>query len=130
LHPAGGQGARNAIDDAIVLANCIYFMKDSSEKSIRLVFEDYYRQRYHHAEDAFNYSSLNAKILNGQKLSERVLRKAVLNVIPDWLMKLHLKKSVAYRQQIAWLPLIENRGKAPVLPQEFRSPVVHKIAGV
>ncbi|KAF9177802.1 hypothetical protein BGZ49_005494, partial [Haplosporangium sp. Z 27] len=31
LHPAGGQGGRNAIDDAVVIANCLYFLKDSSE---------------------------------------------------------------------------------------------------
>ncbi|KAF8953578.1 hypothetical protein BGZ46_003176 [Entomortierella lignicola] len=98
LHPAGGKGARNAIDDAIVLANCIYLMKDTSEKSIKSAFQDYYRQRYHRAEDAFNDSSAFSKILNGQ--------------------------------QVAWLPLVENRGKAPTLPQEFEGVITPRTIGV
>ncbi|KAF9435168.1 hypothetical protein BGZ76_006773 [Entomortierella beljakovae] len=81
LHPAGGQGAANAIHDAIALANCLYAMKDNSEESIHTAFRDYYEQRFIHAEEAYNMSSFMAKILNGQ------------------------------RPQVAWLPLVENCGK-------------------
>ncbi|KAF8975403.1 hypothetical protein BGZ46_009148 [Entomortierella lignicola] len=123
LHPAGGQGGRNAIDDAVALANCIYFMKDSSESSIKSAFQDYYKQRYRLAEEEFNNSSFFSKVLNGQKLSERVIRYLVLKCIPEWLMKLQTKNVHQYRQQVAWLPLIENRGKVPVLPQVFESVV-------
>ncbi|KAF8958828.1 hypothetical protein BGZ46_001879 [Entomortierella lignicola] len=65
LHPAAGLGARNAIEDAISLANCLYFMKDSSEKSIESAFEDYYKHRYNHANEAFKTSNFTSKILNG-----------------------------------------------------------------
>ncbi|KAF9188238.1 hypothetical protein BGZ49_003962 [Haplosporangium sp. Z 27] len=126
LHPAGGQGARNAIDDAIVLANCLYFMKDTTARNIRLAFEDYYRQRYYYAEAAFNNSSFFSKLLNGQKLTERLIRHAVLTYIPNWLLELKRKKVVEYRQQIAWLPLIENRGTVPVLPQKFKGVVTSR----
>ncbi|KAF9203228.1 hypothetical protein BGZ49_006648 [Haplosporangium sp. Z 27] len=119
VHPAGGQGARLAIDDAVVLANCLYFMKDTSATSITSAFDEYYRQRYHHTVDEFNGSSFFSKILNGQKRSEKVLRNIILKYIPDWLSRLQLRKSLAYRAQIAWLPPIENRGTGPVLPQEF-----------
>ncbi|KAF8978206.1 hypothetical protein BGZ46_006724 [Entomortierella lignicola] len=114
-----GDGARNAMEDAVVLANSLYFMKDTSASSVGSAFEIYYRHRYKYAEQAFNASSLNSKILNGQKLSERLIRNLVLNFIPNWVMKIHLKKNVGYRQQIAWLPLIEDRGEEPILPQEF-----------
>ncbi|KAF9188239.1 hypothetical protein BGZ49_003963, partial [Haplosporangium sp. Z 27] len=54
------------------------------------------------------------------KLTERLIRHAVLNYIPNWLLELKRKKVVEYRQQIAWLPLIENRGTVPALPQKFK----------
>ncbi|KAF9092203.1 hypothetical protein BGX27_001870, partial [Mortierella sp. AM989] len=61
-----GDGARNAICDAIVLANCIYAMPDSSSKSIEASFKEYYRQSYQHAEVAYDLSVMWSKILNGQ----------------------------------------------------------------
>ncbi|KAF9398168.1 hypothetical protein BGZ76_008208, partial [Entomortierella beljakovae] len=66
LHPAGGIGAANAIQDAIVLANCIYAMKDNTEKSIHAAFSNYYEQRYKYAEIAYHSSADMSKILNGQ----------------------------------------------------------------
>ncbi|KAF9101991.1 hypothetical protein BGX27_011233 [Mortierella sp. AM989] len=119
LHPAGGQGAGNAIMDAIVLANCLYAMPDSSIKSIKSVFEEYYRQRYHRAETAFEDSISLSKVLAGQNFMERFVRHAVLNYIPSWILDAQLRKLTQYRPQIAWLPQIENRGNGIVLPQEF-----------
>ncbi|KAF9087655.1 hypothetical protein BGX27_002885, partial [Mortierella sp. AM989] len=66
FHPAGGQGARNAICDAVVLANCIYGMPDASSKSIKAAFKEYYRQGYRHAEVAYKGSVEISKIMNGQ----------------------------------------------------------------
>ncbi|KAG0001856.1 hypothetical protein BGZ79_004025 [Entomortierella chlamydospora] len=114
-----GDGARSALHDAIVLANCLYSMTDSSLNSINVAFKDYYRQRYPQSEIAFNDSVAMSKILHGQKWWERLIRHIVLNYIPRWMLKAQIWKGLAYRQQIAWLPLIENRGKGPMLPQEF-----------
>ncbi|KAF9429957.1 hypothetical protein BGZ76_001044 [Entomortierella beljakovae] len=69
LHPAGGQGASNAIQDAIVLANCLYAMKDNSEQSIHAAFKSYYDQRFCYAEIAYKMSSDMSNILNGQNAS-------------------------------------------------------------
>ncbi|KAF9415759.1 hypothetical protein BGZ76_004756, partial [Entomortierella beljakovae] len=66
LHPAGGQGASNAIYDAVILANCLYAMKDSSEKSLLAAFTDYYEQRFSCAEEAYKMSTNMSMILNGQ----------------------------------------------------------------
>ncbi|KAF9199053.1 hypothetical protein BGZ49_010873 [Haplosporangium sp. Z 27] len=126
LHPAAGLGARNAIEDAISLANCLYFMKNSSKKSIESAFEDYYNHRYNHADEAFKISNFTSTILDGQRL----LRHIALNYIPDWLIQYQTNIASAYRQQIAWLPLVENRGKAPMLPQEFEDVSTSKAASV
>ncbi|KAF9103327.1 hypothetical protein BGX27_010625 [Mortierella sp. AM989] len=119
FHPAAGQGGRNAIFDAIVLANCIYKMPDCSSKSIEAVFKEYYRQRYPHAEHAYEQSVGMSKVLNGQNWHERLLRYVVLNYVPSWLLEKQHDVAMKYRPQIAWLPLIENRGNGPVFPQEF-----------
>ncbi|KAF9100434.1 hypothetical protein BGX27_000407 [Mortierella sp. AM989] len=97
LHPSGGQGAANAIKDVIALANCLYNMKDVSSKSIDMAFKEYYDQRHDGAEEAFKRSIFMSQLLNGQG---------------------PIRDSHAYRPQVAWLPLVENRGNGPVLPQE------------
>ncbi|KAG0007279.1 hypothetical protein BGZ80_004864, partial [Entomortierella chlamydospora] len=66
FHPAGGQGGRNAVSDAVVLVNSIYVMKDPSIESIKAAFEEYYRQRYPYAEGGFNENVAISKTLNGQ----------------------------------------------------------------
>ncbi|KAF9408657.1 hypothetical protein BGZ76_005816, partial [Entomortierella beljakovae] len=66
LHPAGGQGASNALHDAVVLANCLYAMKDNSEQSIHAAFKDYYDQRFEYAADAYKMSSAMSNLFNGQ----------------------------------------------------------------
>ncbi|KAF9347664.1 hypothetical protein BGX26_000866, partial [Mortierella sp. AD094] len=45
LLPGAGQGAVMAMKDAVVLANCIYSMRDISDKSIKTAFASYYRQQ-------------------------------------------------------------------------------------
>ncbi|KAF9994184.1 hypothetical protein BGZ79_001093 [Entomortierella chlamydospora] len=75
LHPAGGQGAQQAIQDSIVLANCLYNMTDSSLKSIKTAFEEYYRQRYHRAELGFNTSVLMSKVMNGHPTPSLIVHK-------------------------------------------------------
>ncbi|KAF9112170.1 hypothetical protein BGX27_003832 [Mortierella sp. AM989] len=66
FHPAGGQGARIAICDAVVLANCIYRMPDASSDSIEAAFKESYRQVYQHAEVAYKRSAMMSILLNGQ----------------------------------------------------------------
>ncbi|KAF9435167.1 hypothetical protein BGZ76_006772 [Entomortierella beljakovae] len=119
LHPAGGQGASNALHDAVTLANCIYFMKDSSEKSMKAAFTDYYDQRFKHAAEAYDMSSFMAKILNGQKSWERMLRKFILHYFPEWLYYILIAIITKYRPQVAWLPLVESRGTEKPHPQPF-----------
>ncbi|KAF9365943.1 hypothetical protein BGX34_007302, partial [Mortierella sp. NVP85] len=51
-----GDGAIHAMHDAVVLANCIHEMKDSSPTSIATAFEEYYEQRYYRLESHFKRS--------------------------------------------------------------------------
>ncbi|KAF9936241.1 hypothetical protein BGZ65_002604, partial [Modicella reniformis] len=38
--------------------------------------------------------------------------------VPKWMQEQDFIKSMEYRPQIAWLPLVPNRGIRAVLPQE------------
>ncbi|KAF9355359.1 hypothetical protein BGX26_006675 [Mortierella sp. AD094] len=105
LLPGAGQGAVMAMKDAVVLANCIYNMRDKSDKSVKAAFTSYYRQRHLEAENVSMQSAIFTKVMFG-----------------------HLKEAhsgFANRPQINWLPLVESRGSGNVLPQEGRKSAAH-----
>ncbi|KAG0226925.1 hypothetical protein BGX31_007146 [Mortierella sp. GBA43] len=113
-----GDGAVNAMQDAVVLANCIYNMTNSNHGSVKKAFKEYCRQRKDHVEVQFHRSSAMSKTLSGQTWSERAMRNVMLNYMPKWVHQLSFNKTFEYRPQIAWLPLAENRGTVHLLPQE------------
>ncbi|KAF9895837.1 hypothetical protein BX616_008727, partial [Lobosporangium transversale] len=47
----------------------------------------------------------------------KITRHIMVNT-PDWLFLRTHSRNFAYRPQLAWLPLVENRGPLPVHPQE------------
>ncbi|KAF9201687.1 hypothetical protein BGZ49_008087, partial [Haplosporangium sp. Z 27] len=61
-----GLGTVNAIQDAVVLSNCIYDMPDSSPRSIAMAFQEYFEQRYQHAKKVFKSSHVLSGIIKGQ----------------------------------------------------------------
>ncbi|KAF9348866.1 hypothetical protein BGX34_002202 [Mortierella sp. NVP85] len=113
-----GDGAAAALQDAVVLANCLYFMPDHSSKSITEAFQEYRRQRYPQIQEIYKESISMTQFVFGQTWSNRLVRNMVLNMVPEQIQKRAFTKTYDYRPQIAWLPLAENRGTAPVLPQE------------
>ncbi|KAF9424447.1 hypothetical protein BGZ76_003522 [Entomortierella beljakovae] len=116
-----GDGAANAIYDSVVLANHLYSMKDTSDESIKAAFSGYYSERFKYAKKAFEISSGMAKVLNGQKFSERLARNIVLNYVPNRFILSTRAKNWNYRPQVCWLPLIKDRGTGEVLPQHFET---------
>ncbi|KAF9901136.1 hypothetical protein BX616_002368 [Lobosporangium transversale] len=113
-----GDGAVNAMQDAVVLANCISKMSDVSPQNITAAFGQYYKQRYRHALYSFTMSRFWTKMTYGQTWSERLLRQQVVNFTPEWVYFMLYFKTASYRPQIAWLPLAENRGTVRILPQD------------
>lgn len=59
-------GAMNAMQDAVVLANCLYDLEDLSPESLTAAFEDYKSQRYKEAKKQVANSKLNARVSSGQ----------------------------------------------------------------
>ncbi|KAF9926176.1 hypothetical protein FBU30_004177 [Linnemannia zychae] len=118
--PSAGQGATNAMEDAVIVANCIYEMGSSFSKTdIEAALADYREQRFEHAKQQVENSNMAGKLFYGQTWLEKLIRKAVLNWIPKSFEKATLTKAVAYRPQATFLPLIPKRGTFPVLEQKM-----------
>ncbi|KAF9115434.1 hypothetical protein BGX27_007809 [Mortierella sp. AM989] len=119
--PSAGQGAINAMQDAVIVANCIYDLESVSHKKIVAALNDYKSQRYAHAKKQVQISSMVGKILYGQTWFEKFMRKAVFNWIPRSFEERSFIKSAAYRPQVNFLPFAENRTNLKVLPQKLSS---------
>ncbi|KAF9997937.1 hypothetical protein BGZ79_008383 [Entomortierella chlamydospora] len=130
FHPAGGKGNSGTKHCIGSTGRTLVSMKDSGLSSINWAFGEYYKQRYGRNVAVFNGSATFAKFLNGQKIMERLFRTVVLKVLTHLTLKSGIRKDLAYQLQIAYLPLIENRGNGPVLPQEFGESTLMNVAGV
>ncbi|KAF9106487.1 hypothetical protein BGX27_009142 [Mortierella sp. AM989] len=113
MHPAAGLGAVNAFQDAVILANCLYEMKDNSLQSITSAFKEYYTQRYDHVQAQCNRSHRLAKAIFGQTLIERVMRHIMFKYMPASLVNRAAVKSLEYHPKIAWLPPAKNTSSVP-----------------
>ncbi|KAF9347776.1 hypothetical protein BGX26_000759 [Mortierella sp. AD094] len=117
--PSAGQGAVNAMQDAVILANCLYEISaDASEKNVTAAFKDFKEQRYPHVQHQFDLSKTMAKVIYGQTWSERLLRQIVFGYLPKSMLHKDTIKAAAYRPQCMYLPVTPNHGTCAVLPQK------------
>ncbi|KAF9583217.1 hypothetical protein BGW38_010003, partial [Lunasporangiospora selenospora] len=80
--PAAGQGAVNAMQDSVILANCLYDIANCpTTENITAAFRDYQEQRFSHVKFQFESSKFQAKILFGQTFGERMLRQVVFGFL-------------------------------------------------
>ncbi|KAF9901459.1 hypothetical protein BX616_002261, partial [Lobosporangium transversale] len=116
--PTAGQGAVNAMQDAVVLANCIYEMGEVTPANITTAFKTYFDERYAPVKRMMNKSKFMGTLQLGQTWKERILRHIVFNWIPKRIQMEQFLKDASYRPQATFLEYIENRGVLPVTPQK------------
>ncbi|KAG0082409.1 hypothetical protein BGZ93_009475 [Podila epicladia] len=117
MHPSGGQGAVSAMQDAVILMNCIYDIEDVTHENIKAALADYKAQRFENALVQVEMSKTLAKIMFGQTWSERLMRTLVYS-LPQWAQhKSHLKMAT-YRPLITFLPPVPNTSNLKLLPQK------------
>ncbi|KAF9113672.1 hypothetical protein BGX27_001089, partial [Mortierella sp. AM989] len=104
LLPSTGQGGVNAMQDAVILANCLYDLKPLSYEGIRVALSDYYDQRYRYAKLHYESSRMAAKLQFGHTKSERLLRHITFNLLPKIFLKKHTDPDTQYRPYVAFLP--------------------------
>ncbi|KAI1314308.1 hypothetical protein EDD11_002292 [Mortierella claussenii] len=117
LLPSAGQGAVNAMQDSVVLTNCLYELESVTVESIDAAFQSFRQQRFEPVKTQYLASKANAKIQYGQTWMDRLIRHVVFNYLPKSFQTTNIVKDSAYRPQVAFLPLIKSRGTCPVLPQ-------------
>ncbi|KAF9089598.1 hypothetical protein BGX23_006564 [Mortierella sp. AD031] len=117
--PSAGQGATNAMEDAVIIANCIYDLASNSRADVEVALNDYREQRFEHAKQQVENSNMAGKLFYGQTWLEKLIRRAVLNWMPKSFEKATLTKAVAYRPQATFLPFAPTRGTFPILPQKL-----------
>ncbi|KAG0343935.1 hypothetical protein BG005_002114 [Podila minutissima] len=112
-----GDGAVSAMQDAVVLANCLYDIEEATQENIEAALTDYRAQRIGHVTVQVNMSKMMGKAMFGQKWTERLMRNIMYNM-PKWLQsKAHLQ-AAAYRPNIAFLPPVPNTTNLKLEPQK------------
>ncbi|KAF9171662.1 hypothetical protein BGX20_007166 [Mortierella sp. AD010] len=61
--------------DAVVLANCIYNLRDKTDDIIRAAFASYYRQCHLEANEVVKGSAFLTSVVSGHAWSDRLMRK-------------------------------------------------------
>ncbi|KAG0049676.1 hypothetical protein BGZ83_005510 [Gryganskiella cystojenkinii] len=112
-----GDGAINAMQDAVVLANCIYEMPSNTFENIQAALSDYKTQRYQHVITNYRSSQLNAKIKYGHTLMDRIMRYIVVNYLPKSIQTREVFKTLSYRPQLTFLAQALPRGQGPIQSQ-------------
>ncbi|KAG0049879.1 hypothetical protein BGZ83_005310 [Gryganskiella cystojenkinii] len=118
LLPSAGSGAVCAMQDAVVLANCLYDLESLKPWAISKAFQDYKEQRYSHVKDQYENSKNNAVFLHGQTPFEKIMRYIVFNWLPDSVKNRQVFKDAMYRPQCTFLEPAPQRGTGTILPQK------------
>ncbi|KAG0334335.1 hypothetical protein BG000_008405 [Podila horticola] len=114
-----GDGAVSAMQDAVVLANCIYELASADIKDVEAALVDFRQQRYDHVKVQYEKSKTNAKVIYGQAWHERLIRQVLFSYMPKSMMEKALAKDGEYRPQAAFLPLAPPRGQGPFFQQKL-----------
>ncbi|KAG0340338.1 hypothetical protein BG004_006468 [Podila humilis] len=117
MNPGGGQGAASAMQDAVVLANCIYELENPSFENIQKALSEYYDLRFEKAKVQSELGTTLGKLMFGQKWTERLLRMVLCN-LPKWAQTQSHMKLATYRPILNFLPPPPNRGVVKFLPQK------------
>ncbi|KAF9972079.1 hypothetical protein BGZ73_004833 [Actinomortierella ambigua] len=115
--PDSGQGAVNAMQDAVVLANRIYDMSANTVEEMEAAFAAYRKERYPHAKTSVDNSNEFGKVFNGQSWFDKLYRKVALTWMPKWLNNYIIDSMHYYRPMVTYLPQISRKGVGKVLPQ-------------
>ena len=70
--PSGATGAVAAMQDAVVLTNCLYDLTSWQTKDIEAALKDYKEQRYDKVKANVDFSNKNAAILHGHVKTENL----------------------------------------------------------
>ncbi|KAF9545269.1 hypothetical protein EC957_011142 [Mortierella hygrophila] len=116
MNPSGGAGASNAMHDAIALANHINGLPfHPIADEIEAAFKEYQNERFEWVKIAFENSKMMRNVV-GKSMSSKITR-AIIKRVPAWLMRKMESQQYCHRPQVAFLPLVEDKGTFRPSPQ-------------
>ncbi|KAF9158255.1 hypothetical protein DFQ26_007828 [Actinomortierella ambigua] len=115
--PFGGQGAVQAILDAVSLVNLLYEIPSTSAKDITKVFAAYYKERGTRSKAAVQFSEQLGTIVSGQGFKAGLIRKVWFN-IPVWLLNVTVDSLNAVRPILMCIPPVIDGGKVKAVEQK------------
>ncbi|KAG0316214.1 hypothetical protein BGZ99_007013 [Dissophora globulifera] len=116
--PFGGQGANQAILDAISIANLLVELESNTVPDIERAFETYYKQRAPVCRSVVQMSSRVGNLINRKGWLNDLVRKAALRHTPRWLSQLANDKMSYDRPQAEFLPFVSVKGALQPRPQK------------
>ncbi|KAI1304585.1 hypothetical protein EDD11_005080 [Mortierella claussenii] len=112
-----GDGALNAILDAVVLANSLYEMPTANQKNISRALEDFYQERYPTTKKELSATQQMTTVLAGKTWLDSAARYVLLKLVPKYFKEKSLEYTLSYRPQALFLPRIETKGTVAITPQ-------------
>ncbi|KAG0034415.1 hypothetical protein BGZ82_005751 [Podila clonocystis] len=110
--PFSGQGAEQAILDAVCLVNLLYKLDRNSLPDITKAFQAYYDQRHQVLKTALNVSSYMSNLMDSQGLTGELKRTMIFNM-PAWVKNSSTDK-IQVRPLLDFLPAVDDRGSRSV----------------
>ncbi|KAG0331371.1 hypothetical protein BG004_001698 [Podila humilis] len=115
LNPSGAAGALSAIHDAVALANWICTLQNKSLREFEKICKEYRAERFPVVQEAFKTSQFLKN--SGAKNFTGAVTRAIFRRMPTWLWRSVLKKTIAARPQVWFLPLVDDKGSIPPILQ-------------
>ncbi|KAF9902132.1 hypothetical protein EC991_005245 [Linnemannia zychae] len=103
-----GDGAVTAMHDALALANLLYAMPTRTIEEVTAIFEEYHKERYPNVIEAYDNSITLSKMFNTGVVTTLLL--SFISHIPLWVFRLALSKSMRFRPQCGFLPIVGQKG--------------------
>ncbi|KAG0251166.1 hypothetical protein DFQ27_008961 [Actinomortierella ambigua] len=104
LVPWGGQGATQAMLDAVDLANVLYELPSNTPAAITRAFKAFYDHRFPDARAAHNSSVTASKLTGGRGFMADLYRAIALTYMPPVLYSMTMNKQHYNRPILSYLP--------------------------
>ncbi|KAG0247964.1 hypothetical protein BG011_000668 [Mortierella polycephala] len=106
----GGQGATQAILDAVVLVDLLHELPSTSAKDISKALKQYRDKRYETAKSAVTASRQGGALFSTKGFFMDLLRAFTFKFMPRWLYLMTSDRIQASRPILSFLPAVPDRG--------------------
>ncbi|KAG0223332.1 hypothetical protein BGW42_005977 [Actinomortierella wolfii] len=108
--PAGGQGANQAILDAICLANLLHELPSTSVEDITKMFAKYREIRFNGAKRSVVDSAMITNVICKQGTIGDIMRAVILDWSPVWVINMNLDALLCERPVLTFEPSFIDKG--------------------